>query len=152
MPNLFDAKKKAAYAIVAETMGYDATWTPQGDTVQQTARVLFNDPTKTAKIKNIEYSPIEKAVDEVKTLIQSKSKLKKGEVGVFSDGNLIIVSETLARDFIKIHLPQLLTTYQVFGAEKLRNYKIIASVAKLNFALKSGIDFLEGDASLEIEG
>ncbi len=111
-----------------------------------------NDMENLITIKNIEYSPIEKAVDEVKTLIQSKSKLKKGEVGVFSDGNLIIVSETLARDFIKIHLPQLLTTYQVFGAEKLRNYKIIASVAKLNFALKSGIDFLEGDASLEIEG
>jgi len=103
-------------------------------------------------VKNIEYTAIEKTVDNIIQLIQNKSKPKKGEIGAFNDGNLVIVPESLAKDFIRIHLPQLLTTYQVLGAEKLRNYKIIASVPKLHFNLKSGINFLEGDASLEIEG
>ncbi len=110
-----------------------------------------NEMEQIITIKNLAVSSIEKTVEEVTKLIQ-KSKPKKGEVGAYADGNLVIVPENLARDFIRIHLPELLLTYNIMGAEKLKNYKIIATIPKFNFRLNSGIDFLEGDASMEIEG
>lgn len=110
-----------------------------------------NEMEQIITIKNLAVTSMEQTVEDVAKLIQ-KNKPKKGEIGAYTDGNLVIVPENLARDFIRIHLPQLLTTYHIMGAEKLKNYKIIATMPKLNFRLTSGIDFLEGDASMEIEG
>lgn len=43
--NLFDALQETAFATVTNTMGYDASWQPQGVQIVYTARVLFSDPT-----------------------------------------------------------------------------------------------------------
>ncbi len=58
MDNLFDNIQGAAHAVVANTMGYAATWTPLagGDTI--TGRVLLNKPTKTDKISDQEYQAL----------------------------------------------------------------------------------------------
>jgi hypothetical protein len=46
MPNPFDTLSDRVFAACEKAMGYDATWTPDGDIVEQTARVLFGQPTK----------------------------------------------------------------------------------------------------------
>ena len=55
----------------------------------------------------------------------------------------------MAAEFIYNELPNLLTTYKVFGAEKLKSYKIVTRQPRLDLNMSHGIDFLEGDVSLD---
>ena len=112
--------------------------------------VQVNEIEQVFTLKSIEYQGYEALVAEISDLVQGKQKSKK--TSFFQDENLLVIPEDLAQNFIRNHLPTLLNHYQVFGAEKLKSYKIIASRPRLNLALSSGIDFLEGDATLEIEG
>jgi SNF2 family DNA or RNA helicase len=108
---------------------------------------LVNDLEQTITLKNIQHQPLNQLIEDIKKNIQGKKKS-----AVFQDENLLIIPEDLAVGFIRSQLPTLLTTYQVFGAEKLKSYKITAVTPKLSLSIGSGIDFLEGEASLEIEG
>lgn len=71
---------------------------------------------------------------------------------VYQEDNLFIIPEDTAAPFLMGALPTLLAEYQLVGAEKLREYKVKAAMPKLNVSLSSGIDFLEGDARLEVGG
>jgi hypothetical protein len=42
--------------------------------------------------------------------------------------------------------------YQLLGAEKLREYKVKAVKPKMKLGLSSGIDFLEGTATMSLDG
>ena len=44
--NLFDGLRDKAVAVVANTMGYPATWNPSNNSGQQTAQVLYSDATE----------------------------------------------------------------------------------------------------------
>lgn len=57
MPNLFDGLQKSTFAVVTNTMGYSASWTPGAGGAAQTATVLFKDASETAKLLQIEYDP-----------------------------------------------------------------------------------------------
>ncbi len=109
--------------------------------------VLLNDMEQTINVRPLEHTPLVNHIEDVKNRIASKKK-----TAVFQDENLLIVPEALAVKFIRAELPSLLTSYQVFGAEKLKSYKITAVTPRLNINLSSGIDFLEGDATLDLEG
>lgn len=109
---------------------------------------LINDVEHTIILRNIEYNSYALLLKDVVKLIAGKGKKK----GLFhQDDNLFIIPQGVAEKFIRDTLPQLLNTYQVFGAEKLKAYKIKAVSPRLNINLSSGIDFLEGDISLDIE-
>ncbi|MFH0926328.1 MAG: DEAD/DEAH box helicase, partial [bacterium] len=70
----------------------------------------------------------------------------------FNDENLFIIEERLAQTFIRQNLPNLLTYFSIFGAEKLKSYKIRAIAPKLSLSLGHGLNFLEGEANLEFDG
>lgn len=55
--NLFDGLQAATFDIVTATMGYTAVWQPSDGSPAQTARVLFKNPTESAKIGDQEYDP-----------------------------------------------------------------------------------------------
>jgi len=114
--------------------------------------VSVNEMEQTLNVRNVAYQPYAELVNEVVQLVQGKNKSKKAQSNFYHEGNLLVLPENIARNFIRSQLPYLLTKYQLFGAEKLKSYKIAAVKPKLFLALSSGIDFLEGDASLEIEG
>lgn len=57
MSNVFDTYKRISSEVVARTMGYDAVWTPTGLSTQQTARVLFREPTQKEILAGIDYMP-----------------------------------------------------------------------------------------------
>lgn len=69
---------------------------------------------------------------------------------VYHDDDLFIVPESVASPFLLDALPQLLSTYQLIGADKLRDYKVRPITPKLQVSLSSGIDFLEGEANVEL--
>ena len=55
--NIFDDLQDAAFDVVTNTMGYDASWTPSEGGASLTARVLFNNPTESKKLSQVEYDP-----------------------------------------------------------------------------------------------
>lgn len=57
MSNLFDSIQKAAFGIVTETFGYEASWQPSDGSAYQTAKVLLKEPTKAHELAGIEYTP-----------------------------------------------------------------------------------------------
>jgi len=113
--------------------------------VDKIARV--NDLEQTIQLKSLQHEPLQIHLEDIKKKISKKKKSN-----LFQDGSLLIIPEDLAIKFIRSELPSLLLNYQVFGAEKLKSYKITAVTPRLNMQLKSGIDFLEGDATLDLEG
>ncbi len=67
------------------------------------------------------------------------------------DGEFIIPQE-VAGPFLLGALPTLVQRYQLLGAEKLKEYKVKPVFPKMNLKLASGIDFLEGSASIDLDG
>lgn len=78
----------------------------------------------------------------------SRSRVQKSEI--YNDGNLFIVQEEAAARFLFDRLPALLDKYRLIGSEKLREYNVTPVRPKLSLKLGSGIDFLEGDATVEV--
>jgi hypothetical protein len=58
MSNIFDSLQQKAFGIISAQMGYDATWIPSQEGAQQTARVLFKDPTEMHELAGVEYNPL----------------------------------------------------------------------------------------------
>jgi hypothetical protein len=57
LEGLFDNLKSVTHHAVTTVMGVTAYYTPSGSSIQQSARVLYNDPTTVEKLGEIEYSP-----------------------------------------------------------------------------------------------
>lgn len=71
---------------------------------------------------------------------------------LYHSSNLFVIPAELAGEFLFRSLPRLMGTFRLLGTEKIQGYKIVAAKPKFNikFATSSGIDFLEGDANIEI--
>lgn len=91
-------------------------------------------------------------IDALRKRILQYAPDREARKQVYQEDNLFIIPEQTAAPFLMGALPTLLADYQLIGAEKLREYKVKAALPKLNVRLSSGIDFLEGDARIEVEG
>jgi len=113
---------------------------------------LLNDLEKTLVVSDVLHEDLYASFDEIDELLRkNKRKLQKGSEYYIED-TLFIIEESPAKEFIYRELPQILTHFTVFGAEKLKSYKVRAVTPKLSLSLSHGIDFLEGNADLDIEG
>ncbi len=114
----------------------------------------INDLEKQVTIKLIEQEPTENYIREIgKLLKRNQPKKKKSEKEeIFLDDQLFIIPEETAANFIYGELPNLLAKYLIFGAEKLKTYKINTTQPKLNMSLGHNIDFFEGEVSLDFDG
>jgi len=113
---------------------------------------MLNDLEKKITVSDIRYEEIYSGWKEIEKRLNKHRRAQKGKSGYFIDDNLFIIEESLARAFIHAELPHLIARFAVMGAEKLKTYKVRAVQPKLDLSLSHGIDFLEGDARLEIEG
>lgn len=123
------------------------------DFVQQfgLSRVASLTLDKKIKVKRLAHLPMEAGIAALKKEIYKFAPSKEAKKDVYTEGNLFIIPEETAGPFLINALPTLLRTYQLVGAEKLREYKVKPIKPKLNITLSSGIDFLEGDATLDVE-
>ena len=55
--SLFDSIEKNTYSLVTRLYGDTAIWIPTNGSAQQTAKVLFNNPTKNQKLSDVVYDP-----------------------------------------------------------------------------------------------
>ena len=101
---------------------------------------------------DINTKKIGNSVEEiVKILVKHHRRLKLKD-SYYIEGNLIIIQEQLAKEFITKELLNLVGRYKIVGTEKLKKYKIKTATPKLVTKFDHAIDFLEGEAYLEVEG
>jgi SNF2 family DNA or RNA helicase len=113
---------------------------------------IVNNMEKKILLCDIELRNIGDAIEEVvKVLIKYQRKLKLRE-GYYLDGNLIIMQEKLAKEFVTKELLQMVGKYKIVGTDKLKKYRIRTVKPKLVANLQHSIDFLEGEVELDIEG
>ncbi|GBC61127.1 helicase SNF [Desulfonema ishimotonii] len=139
----------ALYLRIATAMpGFDADFFESYD-ISRIA--VLNELEKKIVVRDVLYGEITSCFADVTRLLRKHKRALKN-TDFFVDDNLFIIRESLAREFIHRELPHLITRYAILGAEKLKSYKIRAVTPRLDLRLSHGIDFLEGDANLEIEG
>lgn len=82
----------------------------------------------------------------------TKNVSRKEAKQIWKEDSLVVVPPDIASKFLYNSFAGLLTHFRILGAEKLKSYKIVAATPKLSLNLGSGIDFLEGKASVDIAG
>lgn len=122
------------------------------DSYDISAIAVIHDMEKNIRVSDVVYEDMQGCFKEINKLLKKHSKYQVNDKTFYTEDNLFVVGEELAKSFIHKELPDLLNRYSIYGAEKLRTYKIRTVTPKLNLTLSSGIDYLEGDATLEIEG
>lgn len=88
--------------------------------------------------------------DVTAALTKHQKKAKKGQSFYVDDDNLIIINESVAKEFVTKELLELATKYKVLGTDKLSKYNIKPVKPKLIGRLNHSVDFLEGELQLEI--
>ena len=106
---------------------------------------------KKIKVRRLAHLPMGETIASLKKEITAYAPSKEAKREVYVEDNLFIIPEETAGPFLLQALPSLIRSYQLVGAEKLRQYKVKPVMPKLNISLSSGIDFLEGDATLEVD-
>ena len=114
--------------------------------------VSVNEMEKTVTVSPLVHGEISDCFREIHTMLKRHSRTLKEENGLYVADNFMVVEPALAETFITQELAGLLTNYTVLGAEKLKSYRIKYVQPKLNLQLNHGIDFLEGEATLELDG
>ncbi|MFP5042354.1 SNF2-related protein [Parasediminibacterium sp. JCM 36343] len=115
------------------------------------AYTAINELEQLIEVKPIEQESNDMAIQAIEKMLQkhtAKQGKKKGGAEILLEDNLFIIPREIAAEFIYTDLPNLLSSYKILGAEKLKAYKITTVRPKLNLKLSHGIDFLEGDANL----
>lgn len=101
-------------------------------------------------LRHIVRLPINEEAAKLYKMIQQYSPDRQAAKEIFREDNFFIIPAETAGAFLLQALPALLKDYRLIGADKLREYKVKPFQPQLNLSLSSGIDFLEGDATLQL--
>ncbi|MGL5981751.1 MAG: SNF2-related protein, partial [Cetobacterium sp.] len=114
--------------------------------------LVIKDELKRVEVTKVEPAYLDETVEEIVKIIVKHQKNLKIKSSFYVDENFIILQEKLAREFVTQELLQLAGKYKVVGTDNLKKYSVKAVKPKVVGNFKHGIDFLEGDVHLEIEG
>ena len=103
-------------------------------------------------LRRIVHTDANQDENELRKTIVSYAPTKAIAKDVWNDGGEFIIPQDVAGPFLMQALPLLVRHYQLLGAERLKDYKVKPIVPKMNLKLSSGIDFLEGSATIDIDG
>lgn len=101
-------------------------------------------------VKDIKAHSVQADIRKVKDLILKYAGSRKEAREVFVDGDTFIIPHNVAGPFLLRGLPALINDFELMGTDKLKEYKVSPIKPKLHMKFNSGIDFLEGDASVEV--
>ena len=135
--------------VAATYPGYAPSFFDRFD-MDQLATV--NDMEKKIIVSKLSHGDIAACFKEIHTALKKHAKTLDKDKDFYVQDNFIIIESALAARFITCEISGLLTRYIVMGAEKLKAYKIKHVQPILNVRLSHGIDFLEGDATLDLGG
>ncbi len=119
-----------------------------------TRLAVINEAEQTIVVRNVLYGS---STDERKWLntqiSRHRKSLQSGDDSLlYVDEGGFVIGRELAAEFLGRELGELTQRYKLFGAEKLSTYKVKAAAPKLKLTLGYGIDYLEGNAELDIDG
>ena len=77
---------------------------------------------------------------------------RRAKAAVFEEAGRFVIESEFVGPFLVATMRELMANFALFEAEKLARYKVVTARPKLRFHFSSGIDFLGGDAELEIAG
>lgn len=112
--------------------------------------IVTISPEKVIRVRHVRHRDIAGDIANLNQLLRQYAPSKRDSKNVYSDGDYFIIPHEVASPFLLKGLPQLLMEYMILGTEKLREYKVKPVKPKLNMRFSSGIDFLEGEATVEI--
>ncbi|MCM1522665.1 MAG: DEAD/DEAH box helicase [Muribaculaceae bacterium] len=101
-------------------------------------------------VRQISPHRLEDDIDSVMKLIQRHAPSRKEAKEVYLDGDTFIIPQNVAGPFLLKALPVLLSDFTLLGTDRLREYKVAPIKPKLSMKFTSGIDFLEGDATIQV--
>lgn len=103
-------------------------------------------------VKRLSSPDEDSAFSTVRRAVVSSAPSRAVAKEVWSEDNVMVIPAEAASTFLAEGLPSLLAGYRLIGADKLKTYKITAASPKLKLKLGSGIDFLEGSATVDVAG
>lgn len=103
-------------------------------------------------LKRIVQSSPEQDIAVLRKQIMQYAPDKSAQKEIYQEGNFFIIPSETAGPFLLQALSQLLRTFKLMGTDKLKEYRVKPVQPKLNLTLASGIDFLEGELGVDIEG
>ena len=109
-------------------------------------------PDQRIVLQRIQRESLSKPIETLRKAILQQAPNRAAQREVYQEDNFFMVPPDIAGPFLIKELPALLQQYRVLGADQLRAYQIKAERPKMNINLSSGIDFLEGDLSLDLDG
>ncbi|ACN17758.1 putative helicase [Desulforapulum autotrophicum HRM2] len=114
--------------------------------------VSVNEMERTITVSPLVHGEISDCFREIQTMLKKHSRSLKQDNGLYVEDNFMVVEPALAETFITQELAGLLARYMVLGAEKLKSYRVKYVQPTLGLKLSHGIDFLEGEGTLELAG
>ena len=104
------------------------------------------------RLSDVDYEASHLARAELIKRMHQLNRREKSADAYFTedDAGGFVLGPDLAKTFLTEHLAEFTSHFALFGAEKLRQYKITHAKPKLNLKLGSGIDYFEGEGTLEI--
>lgn len=140
---------KTLYLRVAESVdGLHSDFTAQFD-INRIAHKVADNVIDIDRLKRL---PLDSVVESVYNKIAHHLSRKDAKKKIYTEDHNLILPEEVAGPFLLNALPSLIKDYQIIGAEKLKEYKVSAVKPSLKLNLSSGIDFLEGKASVDLGG
>jgi superfamily II DNA or RNA helicase len=118
------------------------------------SRIAHVDPTnRIVRLSDVNYEASHAARAELIKKMQKLDRCHKSSEAYFTecDNGGFVLGPDLAKSFLTEHLAEFAGQFALFGAEKLKKYKITHSKPKLHLKLGSGIDFFEGEGTIEID-
>ncbi|MDE6377727.1 MAG: DEAD/DEAH box helicase [Duncaniella sp.] len=101
-------------------------------------------------VRPLERRDRSKDIARVRDLLVQYAPTRRQGREVYLDGDTFIIPAEVASPFLLGALPKLVNDYLLLGADRLKGYKIKAVKPRLNFNISSGIDFLEGDFTVQM--
>ncbi len=113
----------------------------------------IDSTTRIIRLSDVNYEASHTARSELIRKMQKLDRRQKSSDAYFAecDDGGFVLGPDLAKAFLTEHLAEFAGRFALFGAEKLRQYKITHSKPTLHVRLSSGIDFFEGEGTLEID-
>ena len=108
-------------------------------------RVVFlNKMDESITVHQVDYYEADEKHEQLKKLI-SKYSRKNSEYSAYLDDNLIIIPGELAGEFLTHELSYLLENFEIYGTDKLSDYKLKVIKPKISFSVSHSIDFLDSE-------
>jgi len=110
--------------------------------------VELDEVLQTLRVSELIYGP--DPVEKFKKVLSSLGRQKATDI--YEEEGYFIITPDLATELITNHIQELIQQFVLLESQVLTHYHVRISRPRLKLHLSSGIDFLEGDAQVELDG